>query len=112
ILAEKRTMSFADRKIVTGSTPIFEETSPVIRAYAKSDQRVFEVRCVECSGFYEIAWKDIQWPEGEPEKAHWCCPGCGSVVEEKHKPAMVEAGRWRITKPEVAGHAGFRINAL
>jgi phage terminase large subunit GpA-like protein len=112
ILAEKRTMSFADRKIVTGSTPIFEETSPVIRAYAKSDQRVFEVRCIECDGFHEIVWKDIQWPEGEPEKAHWCCPGCGSVVEEKHKPAMVENGRWRATKPEIAGHAGFRINAL
>lgn len=112
ILAEKRTMSFADRKIVTGSTPIFEETSPVIRAYAKSDQRVFEVRCIECGGFHEIAWKDIRWPEGEPEKAHWCCPGCGSIIEEKHKPAMVEAGRWRITKPEVEGHAGFRINAL
>lgn len=112
ILAEKRTMSFADRKIVTGSTPIFEETSPVIRAYAKSDQRVFEVRCIECDGFHEIAWKDIQWPDGEPEKAHWCCPGCGSVVEEKHKPAMVEAGRWRAMKPEITGHAGFRINAL
>ncbi|WP_245269877.1 phage terminase large subunit family protein [Nitrobacter hamburgensis] len=112
ILAEKRTMSFADRKIVTGSTPIFEETSPVIRAYAKSDQRIFEVRCVECGEFHEIVWRDIHWPESEPEKAHWCCPGCGSVVEEKHKPAMVEAGRWRVTKPEVVGHAGFRVNAL
>jgi phage terminase large subunit GpA-like protein len=33
-------------------------------------------------------------------------------VEERHKPAMVEAGRWRATRPEVRGHAGFRLNAL
>ena len=32
LLAEKRTLSFADRKIVIGSTPTFEETSHVLRA--------------------------------------------------------------------------------
>lgn len=112
LLAERRTMTFADRKIVMGSTPIHEETSNVIRAYANSDKRIYEVPCPECGDFHEVQWKDIRWPEGEPDKAHWCCPSCGSVVEERHKNAMVAKGRWRVTAPEVSGHAGFKLNSL
>lgn len=111
-LAETRTMSFPDRKIVLGSTPLFEETSHVIRAYAKSDQRIFEVPCPACGVFHEIKWDDIRWPEGEPEKAHWRCPSCKEPIDEKHKYVMVEQGQWSATRPEVKGHAGFRINAL
>ncbi|GGE96139.1 phage terminase large subunit family protein [Stappia taiwanensis] len=112
LLAEKRTLSFPDRKIVIGSTPIFEETSHVLNAYGRSDMRVFEVPCPGCGAFQEITWRDIHWPEGRPQDAHWACPACGSVVEERHKPAMVAGGRWRATAPEVEGHAGFRVNAL
>lgn len=111
-LAERRTLSFANRKIILGSTPTVEETSNVLRSYARSDQRVFEVPCPECGHWHEITWTDIQWPEGEPERAHYVCPECGSVVEERHKAAMVERGRWRATAPHVKGHAGFRLNAL
>jgi len=112
LLAERRTLSFADRKIVIGSTPVFESTSRVLRSYALSDQRVFEVPCPECQGYTEIQWGHICWPEGEPEKAAFACPTCGCVIDERHKPAMVAAGRWRATKPAVIGHAGFRLNAL
>lgn len=112
VLAERRTMSFPDRKIIIGSTPVFEETSHVMRAFRASDQRVYEVPCPECGDFHEIRWKDIRWPEGEPRKAAWCCPSCGSVIEERYKIAMVDAGRWRATAPDVVGHAGFRLNAL
>lgn len=111
-LAERRTLSFANRKIILGSTPTIEETSNVLRSYARSDRRVFEVPCPECGHWHEITWADIQWPEGEPERAHYVCPECGSVVEERRKAAMVESGRWRATAPHVRGHAGFRLNAL
>jgi phage terminase large subunit GpA-like protein len=36
-LAEKRTLSFPNRKIIIGSTPLLEETSHVLRSYAASD---------------------------------------------------------------------------
>ena len=49
-LAERRTMTFPNRKIIQGSTPIDEETSHICRAYEASDQRVFEVPCPECGG--------------------------------------------------------------
>lgn len=112
LLAERRTLSFPDRKIVLGSTPVHEETSHVLRAYAQSDMRIFEVPCPCCGALSELQWGHIVWPEGQPEAARWRCPNCGEEIEERHKPAMVEAGRWRATAPEVQGHAGFRLNAL
>ncbi|WP_290689980.1 MULTISPECIES: phage terminase large subunit family protein [unclassified Haematobacter] len=112
LLAERRTLSFPDRKIVLGSTPVHEETSHVLRAYAQSDARVYEVPCPECGTLSEIVWEHIVWDDGAAETARWRCPHCTAEVEERHKPAMVENGRWRATRPEVKGHAGFRMNAL
>lgn len=111
-LAEMRTQTFADRKIVMGSTPVFEETSHVIRAYAESDQRIFEVVPPCCETPTEIMWSHIEWPEGKPERAAFRCPHCAELVQEKHKVEMIARGGWRATRPDVKGHAGFRMNAL
>lgn len=111
-LAERRTLSFANRKIIMGSTPTFEDTSHVLRAYAQSDQRVFEVPCPSCGAMTEIMWEHIRWEKDQPETAAFQCPHCQDVITERYKAAMVEAGEWRITRPSVHGHAGFRLNAL
>lgn len=112
LLAEGRTSSFADRKIVVGSTPVDAATSLICARYLQSDRRIFEVCCHECHDFSEVLWEDIRWPAGEPEKAEWCCPKCKCFVEHKWKSSMVANGRWRATRPEVKGHAGFLINSL
>lgn len=110
-LAEMRTQTFRDRKILAGSTPVFDHGA-ITRGYEKSDKRVYEVRCPSCGDFSEVQWKDIDWDEDDPDSARWLCPKNGCVVEERHKAKMVAEGRWRATAPEVRGHAGFRINAL
>jgi phage terminase large subunit GpA-like protein len=112
LLAERRTLTFSNRKIVVGSTPIFADTSPVLRAYAASDQRIYEVPCPECGVFQEISWQHIEWEPDRPETAAYRCPNCKSLIPERHKAMLVEAGHWRATRPEIQGHAGFRINAL
>ncbi len=112
LLAERRTMSFPDRKIVLGSTPVHEETSHVLRAYSQSDARIYEVPCPECGALSELLWPDIVWDAGEPGTARWRCPHCAAEIPERHKPDMVAAGHWRATQPQVQGHAGFRMNAL
>lgn len=111
-LAERRTLSFPNRKIVVGSTPTIEETSNVLRSYATSDQRVFEVPCPSCGAFSEILWSHIEWQPNRPETAAFRCPHCSTLVEERFKSAMVAAGAWRALRPDVSGHAGFRLNAL
>jgi phage terminase large subunit GpA-like protein len=111
-LAERRTMTFDDRKIIIGGTPIDEATSHVLRSYLESDQRVFEVPCPDCGVFTEIRWKHIEWPEGDPAGAAFRCPHCKGLISDSKKPAMVKAGQWRATNPESRGHAGFRLNSL
>lgn len=112
LLAEKRTLTFPDRKIIMGSTPTDEATSHVWRAWQESDQRVYLVPCPQCAESFEVRWACIKWPESEPENAYCECPHCGGVIEEREKGAMVAAGAWVATRPEIRGHAGFRLSAL
>lgn len=111
-LAEMRTLSFANRKIVIGSTPTLEETSLIIKRYRESDQRIFECPCPHCDTPFELQWEHMDWTPGKPETVVCICPECGTEIEEKFKAEMHEKGNWRITQPEVKGHAGFRINTL
>jgi phage terminase large subunit GpA-like protein len=111
-LAIKRTLTFANRKIIRGSTPVDLETSTICREYDASDRRVFEMKCVECGEFAEPTWEQIQWEKGKPETARWACPHCGTLIQERYKMQMVADGRWRATRPEVEGHAGFKLNSL
>ena len=130
LLAEKRTLAHPDRKIIMGSTPT-DDTSLIAKSYAASDQRIFEVPCPHCGSFFEIVWKLIVWPSGEPRKAVCYCPHCFEeasrerkierdiftdrpqlIIEESHKREMIEAGTWTAMKPEVTDHAGFRLNSL
>lgn len=111
-LAINRTRSFPNAKIVLGSTPTLEETSNVLRSYASSDQRVFEVPCPACGAFTEILWGHIEFDPDDPSGAAFRCPHCEALIDEKHKRDMVAAGEWRVTRPDVAEHAGFRMNAL
>lgn len=116
-LAEKRTLSYANRKIFMASTPTDAETSNIVKAYGESDQRVFELPCPHCGDFFEPKWAHVHWDKSEagehlPDTAHMVCASCGSIIEESSKPAMVDAGRWRATRPHVRGHAGFKTSAL
>jgi len=111
-LAERRTLSYGDRKIVMGSTPVDEATSRILRAYESSDRRVFECACPECGALSELSWGMIEWKSGEPDSAAFRCPHCEALVPERFKPEMVANGGWRATRPEVLGHHGYRMNAL
>lgn len=111
-LAEKRAFTFADRKIVAGSTPVDEDTSHILRMYNRSDMRVWECSCQHCGEYHPLEWKDIRWQPDRPETAAWACPSCGSFTEDREKAPMLTAGRWRATRPEVRGHHGYKINAL
>lgn len=109
-LAEKRTTSYADRKIVAGSTPTDEATSIIAKRYEASDKRVFEVPCPHCPQRFELLWEHID--RSDKENVVAVCPANGCIIEERDKPLMVAQGEWRATAPEVKGHAGFRMSAL
>ena len=62
--------------------------------------------------FAEILCTCIEWEPGRPEAAWFRCASCRALVAESAKPGIVAAGRWRATRPDANGHAGFRLNAL
>jgi phage terminase large subunit GpA-like protein len=111
-LAERRTATYANRKLICGSSPVDQDTSNICRLYGESDQRIFEVPCPECGAFHEITWACIEWESGKPETAAFRCPSCKALLPERFKAQMIGAGQWRATRPEVRGHAGFKISAL
>ena len=112
-LALQRTLTWPNRKIVIGGTPLDELTSTIARLYADSDMRVWKVPCPYCHQFSEITWEAISWPEGRPSEAVWTCPKCGGEVEERHKARMAARGRWSAQNPERGPrHVGFKISAL
>jgi phage terminase large subunit GpA-like protein len=112
-LAITRTLSFPDRKILIGSTPLDEATSHICRLYAQSDRRVWQVPCVRCGVFSEICWRDVEWPADRPDLAAWRCPACHELVPETCKAEMVRNGHWHAQNPDAGpAHRGYKINAL
>lgn len=112
LLAERRTLSFSNRKIVIGSTPLASDTSHVMRSYAASDCSIYECPCPACGSFREIMWSAIEWQDGKPETTQYRCEDCKALIPETEKQGMVAKGRWRATNPLVTSHRGFRLNAL
>lgn len=110
-LAIKRTATFWNRRIVLTSTPTIKGISRIEMAFGQSDQRRYYVPCPHCSTYHVLQWRNVKWPEGDPERAHILCETCGAVIEDHHKPAMLARGEWRAELP-CRGIAGFHINEL
>src|SRR3984893_13664862 len=111
-LAERRTMAEPNRKIVIGSTPTDEDISVVAARFCEGSQEIFEIPCVECGTFHAPEWSNLEWENHDPSTVKYMCPHCKAVIDERNKPAMVYAGKWRALKPEVTAHRSFKINAL
>lgn len=110
-LARKRTETFWNRKLVLVSTPTVKNASRIEAAYKETDQRQFFVPCPHCGGFQTLRWSQVQWPDGEPEKAAYYCEHCGAEINDNDKLRMIRLGEWRASQP-FKGAAGFHLNAL
>jgi len=112
-LAERRTTTFARRKILLTSTPTVKDFSRIEAEYLRSDQRRFYVPCPICGAMDWLKWGQLKWDDGRPETARYQCEHCGERFEELHKPAMMRAGEWRATAPAGNGRtAGFQLSGL
>jgi phage terminase large subunit GpA-like protein len=113
-LGTKRSETFWNRKIILGSTPTVKGVSRIEKAFEESDQRRYYVPCPHCGHKQIIAWGNIKYSKDEdgnldPESVYLLCDsGNGCVIEEHHKPWMVDNGEWIAEKPS-KGHAGFHV---
>lgn len=124
-LAEKRTSTFARRKVLKVSTPTTKDFSRIESAYQATNACKFHVPCPHCDTPQVLEWggpdkpHGLKWrknAEGRPDLAsvHYVCAHCGAVIEEHHKPAMLAAGQWAATKTAAKGAkaTGYHMSAL
>ncbi|MEN9887945.1 MAG: hypothetical protein RL758_2523, partial [Pseudomonadota bacterium] len=123
-LAEKRTSTFARRKVLKVSTPTVKDFSRIESAYLATNACRFHVPCPHCQTHQVLEWgadkaHGLKWQkhsDGSPdlETVHYVCQHCGSVIQEHHKPAMLEAGHWVASKTAARGAkaTGYHMSAL
>jgi phage terminase large subunit GpA-like protein len=108
-LAEKRTTTFARRKVYMCSTPTLKDTSRIEREFLNSDQRRYFVPCPDCGHKQFLRWQQFKWDEGAPASVRYACEDCGVLIEERHKTTMLAEGEWRPTAEGDGRTAGFHL---
>lgn len=96
-LAEARTATFPDGKVIVCSTPTLEGASPIWSLYEEGTQFRWSWPCPDCNEFFAPELKLLVFPEdATPAQAQrlarLACPGCGSEIEDRHRPGMNRAG--------------------
>lgn len=111
-LAERRTTTFARRKVFICSTPTIKDMSRIEREFETSDQRRYYVPCPHCGEYQYLQWANIRWSDNDPTTAHYVCEHCGTFIEEHYKTQMLRRGEWRATAPGDGKTAGFHLSSL
>jgi phage terminase large subunit GpA-like protein len=126
-IAEKRTTTFSNRRIVANSSPTDEGTCRISAMYEESDQRVYFVPCPACEHPQVLRWARVQWKRDDeghsiPETALYYCEKCDAPWDDGERiEAIAEADRralagakdvgWVAQRP-FNGTAGFHAPAF
>lgn len=123
-LAEKRTSTFARRKVLKVSTPTTKDCSRIEGAYLQTNACRFQVPCPHCNEHQALEWgtkgdHGLKWrklEDGAPDytSVHYVCRHCGGIIQEHHKPAMLAGGHWVASKEasRTGRQTGYHLNAL
>lgn len=111
MLAEKRSATIWNRKIVLSSTPTNEGASRIAAAYAESDRRRYWVPCPHCIEMQVLRWEQVRWDGDDATTARYHCDACGAGWTDAERWAAVCRGEWR-AEGAFAGTAGFHLNEL
>jgi phage terminase large subunit GpA-like protein len=124
-LAEERTSTFANRKIVLVSTPTTKGHSRIEQSFEEGDQRRYHVPCPHCGVRQVITWKGVKWDKDEtgahdPRSARFICQAehdpetgevCGQPWTEAQRQDAIAEGEWIASQP-FKGHASFHASQL
>ena len=119
-LAQKRTNTYYDRKIIKVSTPTIKGHSVIESEYELSDKRKYFVPCPKCSFYQTLSFESLKWEQREDgshdiDSVRYACIECGSLWSEVEKNAAVTKGEWRATRQGANlqnTKVGFFLNAL
>ncbi len=109
-LAVSRADGFEDAKILRVSTPLISGTCRISRAFARSDQRFYQVPCPHCGNMAPLTWENLK-KNIDPERLHaacFSCDACGCEIRHSDKERIVGLGKWVATNPR-GDHPGFHL---
>jgi hypothetical protein len=125
-LGKKRTDTYMHRrKIILASTPTTKQGA-IWKAWENcGDRRHFFVPCPHCGHSQRLIFSQIKWPQdrGGLDKvpfadkveqgglAYYECAKCSGRIDDKHKPKMLEGGKW-ITEGQKSKRVGFHISSI
>ena len=121
-LAEARTTTFYNAKMVEVSTPTIKGASAIEKGYNAGTRERWCHRCPDCGEYVEISFNDFKFDfetvKHDRKKDYfikstaWCCPCCGTVhSEEEMRAAPV---KWIAENPDAImnGHRSFKLTAF
>jgi phage terminase large subunit GpA-like protein len=129
-IAEHRTETFDDAKVLIGSTPAKPKGLSLIETeYNASSMGEYHVPCPSCAHMQPLVWRDpetglymLKFDRNEKgevinESVRYICRACKFEIDERHKQRMLDAGRWVHKFPDRTDGRGlfirgFRLNAL
>ena len=121
-LAEARTTTFYNAKLVAVSTPTIKGASKIESLYNDGTQERWCTQCPECGEWHEVCFDDIHFKHDiikhgkkkdyRIKTIEWCCPGCGCLFSEK--AVRSQPAKWIATYPEAykKGHRSFWLNGF
>ena len=111
-LAERRSTTFARRKIFLASTPTIKDYSRIETEYLLSDQRRFYVPCPKCGVMDWWKWPQLKMENEDPSTVKYECEHCGERYGESHKTELLRRGKWIATAEGDGKTAGFHLSSL
>lgn len=99
--ADSRSRAHEFAKIFKVSTPLVMPGCRITRNFEAGSQEYPYVPCPHCSHMQVLEWDNMlaNLDEAQPEKAHFTCLDCGTVIEEHHRPQMLAGLEWRARNP-------------
>lgn len=104
-LADKRTTTFWNRKVVLVSTPTEKGVSRIEKEYLKSSQEEWCVQCPYCGKYTPFKWNNLDFKDMMMKCDH--CEEKLSEDEWKEQPGMFVA-----QNPSVTDIRGFHLNEM
>ncbi|MEY2892664.1 MAG: hypothetical protein RJA98_2572 [Pseudomonadota bacterium] len=106
--AKGRASNFGRRaKIFGDGTPTIDEASNIDAQFKRGDQRRWFMHCPCCGESQHLDFKQLKWPEGQPDEALYHCLHCGVGSNEADWKARNYATRAKGMTEAEAGAAGL-----
>ncbi|OCC05248.1 hypothetical protein BA190_10115 [Labrys sp. WJW] len=115
--AFRRTKSYKILELSTPEIDLGDETleTPghcrIDRSFRRSDQRFWNIACVECGGEFVQVIELFQVDRKSPHRSTMLCPHCGHRISEAERVPAVRDGRYVATEP-VPNHPGFHVDGF